>query len=100
MSAVEIVNAEEKDPNKVKLDKCGYFVIVPKADINIIIVEHYSNANQLLRIIKGKNARNIYWTIIENGWITEMSYAAYMGKELTMAEMSMQVGFKYVQDKA
>lgn len=67
---------EEKDPNKVKLDKEGYFVIVPKADSNTISVEHYSNTNQLLRIIKEVTARNIYWSIIENGWVTEMSHAA------------------------
>ncbi len=97
---IEIVNAQEKDPNKVKLDKSGYFVIVPKADINTIIVEHYDNINNLLRIIKGENARSIYWTIIENEWVTEISHAAYLGKELTQAEMSMRLGFKYVQDKA
>lgn len=99
-SEIEILNAEEKDPNKVKLDKAGYFVIVPKAESNVILVEHYSYANQLLHIIKGGDARNIYWTIIENGWVSEMSHAAYLGKELTKAEMSMELGFKYVQDKA
>ncbi len=99
-SAIEIVKAEEKDPDKVKLDKAGYFVIVPKAESNVILVEHYSYTNQLLRIVKGEDARNIYWTIIENGWVTEMSHAAYLGKELTKAEMSMKLDFKYVQDKA
>lgn len=99
-SSIEIVKAEEKDPNEVKLDKAGYFVIVPKTDNNTILVEHYNYTNQLLRIIKGEDARNIYWTIIENGWVTEMSHAAYLGKELTKAEMSIKLGFKYVQDKA
>ncbi|MEN3004172.1 DUF4346 domain-containing protein [Dehalobacterium formicoaceticum] len=97
---VETIETEEKDPNKVKLDKAGYFVIVPKADSNMIFVEHYSYNNQLLRIIKGNDSRNIYWTVIENGWITELSHAAYLGKELAIAEMSMEQGFKYVQDKA
>ncbi|MFL0266794.1 DUF4346 domain-containing protein [Candidatus Clostridium radicumherbarum] len=99
-STIEVINVEEKDPNKVKLDKAGYFVILPKADSNTILVEHYSYTNQLLRIIKGKDARNIYWTIIENGWLTELSHSAYLGKELTKAEMSIKLGFKYIQDKA
>ncbi len=51
---IKIVKAEEKDPNAVKLDKSGYFVIVPKPDINIILVEHYNYTNQLLRIIEVK----------------------------------------------
>ncbi|WP_291582686.1 DUF4346 domain-containing protein [Clostridium sp. UBA6640] len=100
ISTVDIINAEEKDPNKVKLDKEGYFVIVPKVENNAILVEHYSYNNQLLRIIKGKDARNIYWTIIENRWVSEMSHAAYLGKELTKAELSIELGFKYIQDKA
>ncbi len=97
---VKVITAKEKDPNKVKLDKAGYFVIVPKADKGIILVEHYNYANQLLRVIQSDNARDLYWTIIENGWVSEMSHAAYLGKELTYAQMSMQMGFKYVQDKA
>lgn len=97
---VEIIKAEEKDPNKVKLDKAGYFVIVPKADKNTILVEHYSYNNKLLRIIKGDDVRNIYWTIIENGWVTEISHAAYLGKELAKAEMAIKLGYKYIQDKA
>jgi len=96
-SAIEIVTVKEKDPKRVRLDKAGYFVIVPKADA--IIVEHYSNSNQLLHILKGEDARNIYWTIMENQWVTELSHAAYLGKELAKAEMSIKLGFKYVQDK-
>lgn len=99
VESVEVIEVIEKDANKVKLDKAGYFVIVPKAN-HTILVEHYNYENQLIRIIKGENARNIYWTIIENDWVTEMSHAAYLGKELTKAELSIQLGFKYIQDKA
>lgn len=95
--AIEIVTVKEKDPKKVRLDKAGYFVIVPKA--GAIFVEHYSNANQLLHILKGEDARNIYWTLLDNQWVTELSHAAYLGKELAKAEMSIKLGFKYVQDK-
>lgn len=97
---VKVITAKPKDPQKVKLDLAGYFVIVPKAELGIILVEHYNYANQLLRVIQGDNARDIYWTIIENNWVGEMSHAAYLGKELTAAQLSMQMGFKYIQDKA
>jgi tetrahydromethanopterin S-methyltransferase subunit A len=98
--SIEIITAEEKDPFKIKLDKHGYFVIIPKTSNKMIFVEHYSSNDQLLHMIKGENARNIYLTIIENGWVSEMGHAAYLGKELTKAEMSMKLGFKYIQDKA
>lgn len=97
---IKVITAKSKDPQKVKLDRAGYFVIVPKAELGIILVEHYNYANQLLRVIQGDNARDIYWTIIENNWVGEMSHAAYLGKELAAAQLSMQLGFKYIQDKA
>jgi tetrahydromethanopterin S-methyltransferase subunit A len=82
------------------MDKAGYFVIIPQPEKRVIIVEHYSYDNKLLRIIEGKDARSIYHTIIENGWVTELSHAAYLGKELAKAELSLKLGFKYVQDAA
>lgn len=94
------LTATFKDPNQVKLDKEGYFVIVPKAETGHILVEHYSNQNELLHIIQGKNARDLYWTILEGGWVSELSHAAYLGKELMAAELSLKYGFKYIQDKA
>ena len=97
---IKVIVAKEKDPNKVKLDKAGYFVIVPKPAQKIILVEHYNYANQLLRVIQGDNARDLYWTIIDNNWVGDMSHAAYLGKELTSAQLSMEFGFKYIQDKA
>jgi tetrahydromethanopterin S-methyltransferase subunit A len=96
---VETVEAADMEPTKVKLDRYGYFVVVPKADEQLIYVEHYDYENKLLRIIRGKNSRNIYWEIINSGWVSEMSHAAYLGKELARAELSMSLGFKYVQDK-
>ncbi len=93
----EVVYAEE--PDKIEMDKAGYFIIIPQREKNLIIVEHYSYDNKLLRIIRGKNARSIYWTIIRNKWVTQLSHAAYLGKELMKAELSIKLGFKYIQDK-
>ena len=97
---VETVVAVEKDPYQVKLDRLGYFVILPLPDKGSIIVEHYGNDNILLHVIEGTSARNIYWTIIEKGWISELSHGAYLGKELARAELSMVCGFQFIQDKA
>jgi len=94
------LTATYKDPNQVKLDKKGYFVIVPKDKTGHILVEHYSNQNELLHIVQGENARDLYWTILEGGWVSELSHAAYLGKELMAAELSLKYGFKYIQDKA
>jgi dihydropteroate synthase len=49
---------------------------------------------------QGANARALYKTIITNGWISELSHSAYLGKELAKAELSLRHGLKYVQDGA
>jgi len=88
------------EPNNLKMDKAGYFVIIPSFQKKTIVVEHYAYDNKLLHIIEGKDAPSIYSTIIENGWITELSHAAYLGRELARVELGLKYGFKYIQDKA
>jgi tetrahydromethanopterin S-methyltransferase subunit A len=94
------IKAQKFNKNKIKLDEAGYFVIIPSKKEKMITVEHYSYNNKLLRTIEGKNSRDIYLTIVSNRWITELSHAAYIGKELEKAELSIQKGFKFVQDGA
>ncbi len=53
-----------------------------------------------LRVIEGTTARALYATIIKAGWVSELSHAAYLGKELARAELALQYGFNYVQDGA
>ncbi len=84
----------------VRMDPAGYFVIVPLPDRGLINVEQYAYDNSLLRTIEGATARAIYLKLIQEGWVSEVSHAAYLGKELAKAELSLQHGFKYVQDKA
>ncbi len=48
----------------------------------------------------GKNrndARGIYWTILENEWVSDLSHAAYLGKELAFAEVALKNGKEYEQ---
>ena len=84
----------------IPMDKAGYFVILPVVDRSAINVEHYGYDNTLLHVIEGPNARALYLAIIGRGWVTELSHAAYLGKELAKAELSLKLGFKYVQDGA
>lgn len=84
----------------VPMDKAGYFVILPVADRGVINVEHYGYDNTLLHVIEGPNTRVLYLAIVDRGWVTDLSHAAYLGKELAKAELSLKIGFKYVQDGA
>lgn len=96
----EVPVVQAREPVNTVLDKNGYFVIIPNANAGKIVVEHYAYDNRLLRIIEGNNARDIYRTIIENRWVKELSHAAYLGRELTRAELALEGGLYYVQDGA
>ncbi len=94
------ITAKRHRKSSIKLDRAGYFVIIPSKKNKMIIVEHYSYDNKLLRTIEGKKSRDIYLTIIANRWIEDLGHAAYIGRELARAELSLQMGFHYVQDGA
>ena len=83
-----------------KLDKAGYFVILPILATGLIHVEHYDYQDILQHSLQSHDIRELYLTIIDNGWVTELSHAAYLGKELTKAQLSLQYEFKYIQDGA
>jgi tetrahydromethanopterin S-methyltransferase subunit A len=99
IDAVPAILVEEMD-NPVKLDKAGYFVIFPIQERKVIHVEHYSYENSLLNVLEGASARTLYLKIIEKNWVSEMSHAAYLGKELAKAELGLAYGIPYTQDAA
>lgn len=95
---VEHVIAAGTDPQRIKLDEAGYFVIHIEGDV--LLVEHYSYKEKLIRVIEGHDARSIYLTLIRNGWVSRLDHAAYLGKELARAEWSIKHGHRFVQDGA
>ncbi|MEW6144150.1 MAG: DUF4346 domain-containing protein [Thermodesulfobacteriota bacterium] len=97
---VNIEKIQAKMPPPLRLDPCGYFVIFPDQDKNIIAVEHYHNNGALNKIVEGEDISAIYMTIIENKLISKLDHACYLGKELARAEESLRTRTPYVQDKA
>jgi len=97
-STIPLIKATES--GEPRLDKKGYFVIIPQAEQRKIMVEHYANDNTLLNVIEGEDAKSIYKTIIDKGLISDLSHSAYLGRELAKAELSIEMGFKYIQDGA
>ncbi len=90
----------EDDNHPVKLDPAGYFVIYPITERGVIHLEHYAYDNRLLHTLESTSPRALYLRLIEEGWVTEMSHAAYLGKELVKAEISLKTGAVFVQDAA
>jgi len=74
-------------------DKAGRFVI--GTDDQSIVIEHYNSKGELLRLIQGESARDLCIMLIRNGWISRLDHAAYLGRELTLAEIAVQQGEPY-----
>jgi len=89
-----------QNPQKLRLDKKGYFVIIPDKSEHKIFVEYYANTGELLQTIVGDDASSIYYTIIEKEFISKLDHCAYLGKELTKAEYFIKYDIPYRQDKA
>jgi len=89
-----------QNPEKLRLDKKGYFIILPNKAAKKIFVEYYANNGELLHTIAGKDAVSIYYTIIEKEFISKLDHCAYLGKELMKAEYFIKYDIPYVQDKA
>ncbi|WP_240842022.1 DUF4346 domain-containing protein [Acidaminobacter sp. JC074] len=94
----EIIDAIEKDPYDIELDQAGYFVIKVDHSDKCIYVDHYNYDKKIIRTIRGHDARNLYWTILENKWISSLSHAAYIGKELMRAEYALKNNENYSQN--
>lgn len=95
---IPVINAVKS--SNVELDEAGYFVIFTEPESKRIFVEHYSYENELLNTVEGNDAKSIYHTVIRKGWLTHLNHAAYLGEELAKAELSNELGFKYVQEGA
>ncbi len=87
-------------PSQMVADPAGYFVIYPDRNRGLVSLEHYSNEGVLTLIIEAKTAAETYTAAIEKGTVTRLDHAAYLGRELTRAERSLETGEPFVQDRA
>lgn len=87
-------------PEKLKLDRTGFFIIIPNPESGLIICEHYENNGSLAHVVEGRKAALIASTIVERGLITQLDHAVYLGRELAKAELSLKSGAHYEQDSA
>jgi len=101
----EKISAKKKF--QLDFDESGFFLIFIDHNNKKIVVEHYLNikkgnvigSGKLNKIIEGDNAEAICHTIVENGLVSDLSHACYLGRELQKAEMALMEGKHYEQDK-
>lgn len=88
------------DKATLRLDKAGFLIVHPKPESGLILVEHYKNSGEPTCIIEGVDPAIICAELVERGLVSQLDHAAYLGRELERAKLSMQLGFSFVQDRA
>ena len=94
----KIINAHYDSRKEWIMDKKGFFTIKPFPEEGVIRVRYYDAKHRLRLVIEGKNAEEIYNTIVREKLISRLDHAAYLGSELQKAELAMKYNKKYVQD--
>lgn len=100
VSIKKVPYREAEEPARLILDPSGFFIIYPKKEENKIYLEHYKADGTLNEIIYGTNPVLIASTAVEQGFVSRLDHAAYLGRELEKAYLSLCYGFPYVQDSA
>jgi hypothetical protein len=83
-----------------RLDRAGFFIVLPQQQKRLIVCEHYENNGRLTHVIEGRQAALIAATAVERGFVTQLNHAAYLGRELAKAEGARSNGITYEQDAA
>jgi len=91
----DIVEASEK-VRPYTLDPLGIFKIRVNRELNCIEALYVGRKGRIL--IRGRDTETIQSKILELELISQLSHAMYLGKELTKAEIALQLGKNYVQE--
>ena len=81
--------------HEYQTDKAGKFII--GTDRKSITVEHYNSKGELMRLIQGATARDLCVMLVRNGWVSRLDHAAWLGRELALAELAVQQGIPYAR---
>jgi len=95
---IEVIEAERD--REIDLDRAGWFKIEIDRERMMIAAIHFpAGDKQPDAVVRGKDAREVYQTIIRRGLASKLDHAAYLGKELEKAETALRIARAYVQDE-
>ena len=87
----------EETSKEYKLDPEGYFKIEVDHKQGNILCMHLKKGEINYRI-KGQSAKALLHKIISKGCVSQLDHAAYLGLELSKAEIALSLGHNYQQD--
>jgi len=95
----EPLGATRNRMGDIKLDPRGLFLVGIRRATNEIIVDHYSADRRYRSTLVGTDAEAICHTLVREGLLSELSHAAYVGREVAKAEEALRWGLEYEQDR-
>jgi len=100
VSGVSVESVRARESQFYESDPVGFFVVYPDRRTSELVVEHYTNAGVLDCVVTGPSATAVYAEVVERKLVSQLDHAAYLGRELAIAERSLRTGEPYVQDRA
>lgn len=94
---MNMINAKDYEQNW-EMDPNGYFLIRVNSYENNIEVGYCKSSNNPDVMVFGETPESIMYKIIDEGLLTRLDHAAYLGKELMKAYFALKNDLKYVQD--
>ena len=94
----EVIKATHDPLKEWRPDPKGYFLIRVNRGKKRIETGFATYRHVITKAIYGKTASEIYNTIIRHNLITKLEHAAYLGKELSKAELALIHGLEYKQE--
>ena len=80
------------------MDSRGWYKIIVDRASDELVAIHFERSGRPDIVVRGRNARDVYQTIIREGLVGSLDHAAYLGKELHKAELAILLGRSYTQD--
>lgn len=81
----------------IDMDRAGYFRIFVDFDKSQIIAAHFKQGCDY--VFEGASAESICKEIIKRRLVSNLQHAAYLGRELQKAEVSLHLKRSYIQDE-
>ena len=82
-----------------KVDLKGYFTIKVFYDEGLVKMRYCNYQNEVLLLVEGKTALELFNTIVREELIGSLQHATYLGAELQKAQIALELKLVYVQDE-
>jgi tetrahydromethanopterin S-methyltransferase subunit A len=84
---------------QITLDALGLFLVGLRRETGEIVVDHYSADRRYVNTVTGTSAEAVCHTLVREGLLSELSHAAYVGREVAKAEEALRWGLEFEQDR-